>query len=127
MATMLVSYMRVSKSDGTRAPENRTREPPACKSPTTNRVDLHHARTEVPERPRLPIVGPCYWHDGGTGRGYSPSPCGLFVPKPRGCRDRRLQVTQGFRCPRVGGLSPKGSSSGRPQVSNGCGGSAVSY
>ena len=28
-----------------------------------------------------------------------------------------------FRCPRVGGLSPKGSSSGRPQVGNGCGGS----
>ena len=47
--------------------------PPACKSPTINRVGLHGARTEVPEWPCLPIIGPCYWH--GRGRGGTARMC----------------------------------------------------
>ena len=78
---------------------------PACKSPTINRVGLHGARTEVPERPRLPIVGPCYWHGRGTGSSYSPCRGRLLVPKPRGYPAPRvelsLDVLEGSGCVRV--------------------------
>ena len=72
---------------------NRTPDPPARKSPTTDRPGLHGARTEVPERPYLPIVGPCYWHDGGTGRSQSPRACGLYVQKRLGGADPPLAIS----------------------------------
>ena len=34
--------------------------PPACKSPTTERVGLHRAPSEVPKWPAVPVIGPCY-------------------------------------------------------------------
>jgi|ERR1035437_6194749 hypothetical protein len=48
----------------------------------TIRVGLHRARTEVPEWPGVPIIGPCYWHSRGTGRSLSASTTGLARPDP---------------------------------------------